>query len=59
MALQTLSTMRVREFSESQFFGNWLRLLVTLVLNYIQQFQQASNRPYPTSLHEPAYSWLE
>lgn len=46
MALQTLPTMRVREFSESQFFGNWLSLLVTLVLNYIQQFQQASNWPF-------------
>lgn len=57
MARQTLSTKRVREFSESQFFGNWLTLLVTLVLNYIHHFQQASNRPYPTSLlHEEAYS---
>lgn len=57
MALQTLSTKWVREFSESQFFGNWLRLLVTLVLNYIHHFQQASKRPYPTSLlHEQAYS---
>lgn len=59
MALQTLSTKRVREFSESQFFGNWLGLLVTLVLNHIHHFQQASNQPNPTSLlHEQACSMI-